>query len=195
MRRIAYYALCAVVFILPFENMLIISPTLSPARIIGLITAALSLAALLEGKELRMPSVPMYMLGLFVAWCALSLTWTISLSVSTGEFIRLLNLTFFLWLVWEFARTRNDFLGLLRVFLLGHIVPFAMVLTNRKEAISNVSDDEVVRVTGGGQDLNYLAEMMVLGVMISVYLIHLTPPRSLMRPLSLHCLARLMPVK
>jgi O-antigen ligase len=125
---------------------------------------------LFEGKELRLPSVPMLALLPFFTWCVLSIIWSSEAGRTSSVLLRMANLVFFLWTIWEYCRTRGEFLWMMRSYLWGHVVPFYMIARNRTAVIGQLGDNEILRATGGGHDQNYLSALMVIGMLMSVYL-------------------------
>ena len=78
-------------------------------------------------------------------------------------------LAIFVLILWEFAPKLSDHVWLLRSMLAGMLVPLAMGIVQARGALRFVAE-EGLRYGGGGQDLNYLAFMYSVSIVVAVYL-------------------------
>ena len=98
-----------------------------------------------------------------------SLSWSATPDDSADYLKRLAQLLVFFLLIWEFAVTYDDQLWIFRSFLLGMAVPALMALLGISVSMAlDIESGE--RFSGGGQDLNYLAYMLNVAILVAIYL-------------------------
>ena len=102
----------------------------------------------------------------------LSLTWSLAPDATSTTVSRMLQLVIFVLLVWEFAVSYQDQLWLLRSLVPGMFVPLGMQLASFGGLSGGTAftENEAVRYSGGGHDLNYLAMMFAISIVIAIYL-------------------------
>ncbi len=171
MSKLTLILLCAFVFMLPFEAMLWFNAEDIPSvsKFIGVALVGSALVAFLAGHPLRMPNLAVLLRILIVVLCAISYAWSVNQDETISYLKRLAQLLIFFLLIWEFAVSYDDQLWVFRSLLAGMIVPAFMALRAFQSA-SRVEIESGERFTGGGQDLNYLAYMLCVAVLISVYM-------------------------
>ncbi len=180
MQRVVNYLLLAIVFTLPWEEVIWFGAAGSLSRWIAYIAIVAGIGAALAKGGIR-PLVGMhYIVGLFVLWACFSLLWTENVDwtiIRVSRYLRLMGLA---WMVWEFADTLPKQRRLMFAYLLGACVPLAgqivMLLTHRG-----------ARFAGGGLNLNQLAFIYNLAILLAVYLA--THPQTRSRMLRLLCWA------
>ena len=99
----------------------------------------------------------------------MSVAWSFAREDTLSTLPRIAQLLVFILLVWEFAVTYKDQMWVLRSFLVGMLVPLAMAFAEFRGA-SRFEAEAGERFTGGGADLNYLAYMCSVSILIAVYL-------------------------
>ena len=172
MGNIVVFCLCLLSAFVPFEGLGYLEDLPSIARLLGLAVLASAVLAVTSGHRLRLLGAVPLMQIVFVAWSALSILWAFDQKQSLGTFTRLLLNLGLAILVWEFAVTYRQQLAILRSFMVGLLVPmsleFAEVFGFYHMSISDASM-ESVRFTGGGNDMNYLAMILALGIVLAAY--------------------------
>jgi O-antigen ligase len=169
MGKLTLILLCAFVAFLPFEMMVWFEDAPSGSKLLGIVLVASALVAFPAGHPLRLPSLPVVMRIVIVLFAAASCGWSIDRDESISYLQRIAQLLIFFLLIWEFAVTYDDQLWVFRSFLLGMFVPMVMALRSFQGATrADIESGE--RFSGGGQDLNYLAYMFSVSILIAIYL-------------------------
>jgi O-antigen ligase len=169
MGKLTLILLCAFVAFLPFEMMAYFEDAPSGSKLVGLVVLTAALVAFFAGHPLRLPSLPVVMRIVIVLFAAVSYGWSIDREGSLTYLLRLAQLLIFFLLIWEFAVTYDDQLWVLRSFLIGMLVPMVMALLAFRGA-SQIELESGERFSGGGHDLNYLAYMFSVSILIAIYL-------------------------
>ena len=141
----------------------------SGAKLLGGSLLGAAIVAFLTGHRFRMLSPPMVLRVVLVLFSIASAAWSVTPEASWSFVPRILQMLVFIVIIWEFAVTYQGQLWVLRSFLFGMVVPLAMQIVGfRGAAVSRFAEE--ARYTGGGHDLNYLAYMYSVSVLIAVYL-------------------------
>ena len=109
---------------------------------------------------------------LLAIWAGLSVLWSLAPDVTLFFLGDLAQLLVFVLLLWEFVVSYQDQLWVLRSLLLGMLVPLGMQLVSFGGIARGyaVTEAEATRYSGGGLDLNYLAHLFSVSVVIATYL-------------------------
>lgn len=169
MPRIVFWLLRLLVFLLPFDMMVWFTNIPSGGRLLGLLILITAILALFVRPVARRLPSAMVVMAMFLAWTMMSLAWSIDPPATLTHTGRIVALLAFVWLLWEFSSTYAQQLSLLRTFVLGQTVPLLMLYGSFVGLFGSFSSDE--RFTGGGQDANYVAEMLAITILIAVYLL------------------------
>ena len=155
---------------MPFEMMAYFEDLPSGAKLVGMLVVGSAILAFLTGHRVRMLSLPMVMRVVLVLFSAMSLAWSLAREDTLSNMPRIAQLLIFVLLIWEFAVTYKDQVWILRSLLVGMLVPLSMAFAafSRSLAHSRPKAESVSR--GGGHDLNYLAYMCSVSILIAVYL-------------------------
>lgn len=120
--RIAYIALCAFVFDLPWGELVPRLGGLVLGTWIGLLAAGvMALRTAVTWRRRVLSPLHYWMLSL-VAWSALSIFWTLdwdSTVTRVGTYLQVLTMV---WLIWELAVTEWRVVGLLQAYVFGALV-------------------------------------------------------------------------
>ena len=171
MGKITLLLCCAFVAFIPFEMMFYVE-NVSGAKVVGLISFSAAVLALLTGYRPRMFSRPITWRVVLAVWSGLVCFWSLAPAATTdglplGPPLDLHHV----------ALGIRRFLpgpGLdLRSLLLGMLVPLSMQalqFAGVYRASESLPEGEAARVSGGGHDLNYLALMLAVSIVIAAYL-------------------------
>jgi O-antigen ligase len=166
MDSVPYYLLCAFLFFLPWEGMGGIKDMPSVGRLVGLSILGAGIVAVLSGARIRaLPSAFVVMI-LFFLWQVASVAWAFDAVAAAERCITTFSLLVFVWLIWEFAPTLDRQLMLVRSYVFGLATPVVMQLTVFRG--ETTAGD---RFSGGGNDLNFQAELVLVGFLFCIYLI------------------------
>ena len=107
------------VFSLPLEKSVVIFGIGSVSRALGLAAFAVTLAMAVRTRRVRRPNAALLLAAAYVAWCVLTVVWSISRPVSVERAATMMQLLGMLWVVWECCRTRRAQVWLLRAYVAG----------------------------------------------------------------------------
>ena len=154
---------------MPFEGMGYLEDLPSAGKMIGIVVVGGAILAFLMGQRVRMLSRPLVLRVVLVLYSGMSLAWSFDREVTLDYLPRVALALVLMLLIWEFAVTYKDQMWILRSFLVGMLVPLAMAFAQFRGA-SRFEAEAGERFSGGGADLNYLAYMCSVAVLIAVYL-------------------------
>jgi len=154
---------------MPFEGMGYLENLPSAAKLIGVMIVGAAFLAFLAGHAPRMLSLPMVLRVVLVLYSAASLVWSFDRDVTADYLPRIAQVLVLVLLIWEFAVTYKDQMWILRSLLVGMLVPLTMAFAGFR-GTSQFEAESGARFSGGGLDLNYLAYMCSVSIVISVYL-------------------------
>ncbi len=129
-RRITRYLLWIFIFSVPCGIESTIAGLGTVTRLLGLLTTAFGACTVFVEGRVRKPGAIFWLALVFATSALLSLFWTVSYSGTTervGTYIQYVGL---IWLVFEFARTREEQHSLRLAFCLGGLVFVADLLRN-----------------------------------------------------------------
>ena len=165
-RNAAFFFLWILVFVIPWENGVIIDGFGTLSRVVGIPAFGMALLAILECGTLR-PLVLQHMIMLFfLAWGGLTYFWSFSPSSTITSFFTFVQLFTMIWLIWEFAQTRREQLLVLRAYSLGSIVSSVATLSGFVQAIGL----QTTAYSGLNFDPGDLAFILAFAIPISLYL-------------------------
>lgn len=119
LRRIAYGGMWILIASIPLETTVLISGIGTLSRAIGLAVLVPAAAALLgRGTTRRLIGAHGLMLA-FTAWVAGSYFWSLSPDRTLTQSVTMVQLAALVFLVWQFGRTRSEFMGLAGAFVFG----------------------------------------------------------------------------
>ena len=169
MRKIALVLLCAYVFTVPWD--VVVLPGIGTiSRFIGLLAIAAGLLTTLTGARFRNPNAIVWFAGAFAAAAVLSLFWTISYDVTVERVWSYAQLFASVWLLQEIARDRKQIRLLLIAWCVGGFVPLASLFMNFAGNRSMGAD----RFTSEGAvylNANDMGLTLVLGLPVAWYLL------------------------
>ena len=110
------------VFSLPMEKSLLILRIGSISRMIGLVAFAAALVLALWSRRVRALNAAMLAAAAYVAWCWLTIVWSVARPLTLERAVTMLQLLGMLWLVWEYCRTPRAHTRLLRAYVAGAAV-------------------------------------------------------------------------
>ena len=169
MRSLVCILLCLMVFVVPWEIMGKIRMVGSFCRMLGYVALGCAALSVLTSLRIRRLSSVLWLMGAFVMWSGLSLFWSVARGQTVNRTVTYIALLLFAWMIWEFCDTLKKQLWLLRSYLLGCVVPMAMMyyafLTGQA-----ASGATYTRYTGARMDQNTLSILLTLGIPIAICL-------------------------
>ena len=119
LERAAWALAWLLVFSLPLEKSVVVFEIGSVSRTIGLAAFAVTLALAVRTRRVRRPNAALLAAVAYVAWCGLTVVWSVSRPVSVERAATMAQLLGTLWVVWECCRTRQAQAWLLRAYVAG----------------------------------------------------------------------------
>jgi O-antigen ligase len=165
--KVAFASLWLLVFAIPWEDAITIPGIGTSARLIGAVTFALGLLAILEKGTIRRPAAGHLMLALFVLSAAETYLWSLYPEGTLAQTLTYVQLLALAWLIWEIASRAVDQKRLLQAYVLGTLVSgtdtIYRFLAHQESAYQ--------RYAGAKLDANDLGLMIALSIPISYYLL------------------------
>lgn len=184
MRSLAFGLSLALIFAIPFENVLDIPPFGTVARTVGLAVMAFWMLTVVATGRLRRPTPFLGVAFLFVLWYALSAVWSIDAARTLEVSQTYVQLFALLYVIWDLYTTpRHVALGF-QAYILGCYVSIFSLIQNYQAGITEASR----RYTATGFNSNDLAMGLSLALPLAWYL--LVSPQG--RPLGSRLTSRLL---
>ena len=119
LERAAWALAWLLVFSLPLEKSVIVFEIGSVSRTLGLAAFAVTLALAVGTRRVRRPNAAFLVAAAYVAWCLLTVVWSVSRPASVQRAATMVQLLGMLWVLWECCRTRPAQDWLLRAYVAG----------------------------------------------------------------------------
>ena len=128
-RQAAFFFLWILIFVIPWENGVVIDGFGTLSRVVGIPASGMALLAILESGTLRALALQQAIMLSYMVWGGLTYFWSFAPSSTVTSIFTFIQLFTMVWLLWEFAQTRREQLLLLRAYTLGSIVSSVATLT------------------------------------------------------------------
>lgn len=165
-RRAAFFFLWILVFVIPFENAVVIPGFGTLSRAVGIPAFGMALLAILESGKLRMLSMQHLIVLFFTVWVGLTYFWSFAPAATVMAIFTFAQIFTMLWLIWEFAQTSEQQTLLLRAYMLGAMISSIATLQNFFTTTSVYGG----RYTGLNFNPGDLGFIEALAIPISLYL-------------------------
>ena len=165
-RKAAFFFVWLLVFVIPWENGVVIHGFGTITRVVGIAAFGMALLAILESGILRTLAVQHIVMLMFFIWASLTYFWSFDPSATAVSIYTFIQMFVMVWLVWEFAQTPREQLFLLRAYMAGSLVSSVGALVGffRNTGLNNG------RYTGLGFNPGDLAFILALAIPVSLYL-------------------------
>ncbi len=171
MRRLAYYALLAAVFLMPTPITRVGGATVSFRVVAGLAAAGLWAISICSRGRMRRPDLLLVAASAFVGWSAVSSLWSLDANMSLISILVLGPCLALVFLTRDLVRTRRDFDGVLQAYIYGCMVSIAASLfAFASGSTTRVSAEGAQRFSAPNLDPNYLGLMLCLGMPMAWHL-------------------------
>ena len=165
-RRAAFFFLWLLIFVIPFENAVVIPGFGTLSRAVGILAFGVALLAILESGTLRMLSMQHLIVLLFTVWAGLTYFWSFAPSATVTAIFTFVQIFTMVWLIWEFAQTSEQQILLLRAYMVGAMISSVATLDNFFTTTSVYGS----RYTGLNFNPGDLGFIEALAIPISLYL-------------------------
>src|SRR5918996_609363 len=160
MSRIAFFALWAFAFVIPFELFIRWEEFGTMGRLVGVIAFGVGLVHIVLSGRLRPLGLFHVLTLFFVLWAGLSAFWTLDVAETKERVWTYTQLAFMVWLIWELAPTRDRQLDLLQAYVLGCYVS---VLDTMMKFLAGI-EQQTGRFAATGFNPNDLGFTLVLAI-------------------------------
>ena len=165
-RKAAFFFLWLLIFVIPWENAILIPGFGTLSRAVGIPAFGMALLAILESGTLRTLSMQHLIVLFFTVWAGFTYFWSFAPSATVTAIFTFVQIFTMLWLIWEFAQTSGQQLLLLRAYMVGAMISSAATLENFFTTTSVYGS----RYTGLNFNPGDLAFIEALSIPISIYL-------------------------
>lgn len=164
-RRAAFFFLWILIFVIPWENAVVIPGFGTLSRVVGIPAFGMALLAILESGTLRTLSMQHLIVLFFIAWAGMTYFWSFDPSTTVTAIFTFVQIFAMLWLIWEFAQTTRQQLLLLRAYMVGAMISSVATLENFSTTTSVYSS----RYTGLNFNPGDLGFIEALSIPIALY--------------------------
>lgn len=167
MRRLTYWAILAVIFTLPTENIVQLGATTRISKIVGIGAAVIWLLAVAMTWRIRRP-LPVHLAVLsFAMWNLATVYWTTDLTVTTLKAFTYIQLALFVYILWDTITTHERLRAAMQAYVLGAWVAVISLFIGYRQ----VGAEYLRRLTVGTFEVNALGLVIGLGVPFAWYLL------------------------
>ncbi|MDQ6706513.1 MAG: O-antigen ligase family protein [Acidobacteriota bacterium] len=165
--RIAFAFLWLFVFTLPGEKVLEIPGIGTITRLVGLVTIAVGVLALIEAGRIRRPAPAHVAMTMFVVWAAASYFWSLYPDGTQDRVSTFLQLLAMAWLIWELCLEDRELQLLIQAYVLGTLVSAGDTIGNYLFSHQTY----YLRYATTGFEPNDLGLTLALSIPLSYYLV------------------------
>lgn len=167
MRTITYWLSLSTIFVIPWEDIIVVEGVGTLSRASGLVLAAFWVATVVSAGELRKPRPIHLVVFLFVLWNGVSIFWSLDIGKTLERTMTYVQLAFFFLILWDIYTTPAALRAALQSYVLGAFVGIMSVGANYAAGI----EESYGRFSATGFGSNELAFHLVLGIPVAWYLI------------------------
>jgi O-antigen ligase len=121
MNRIAWAALCAFVFSIPWEKSVQLPGTATLSRVFGILAFAAAGAVAWRRGAVRGPNLGLALAALFVGWTGLTWVWSLDPAATLTRAFTMAQLLAMAWLIWDSCRTPARQRQLMQAYVWGAV--------------------------------------------------------------------------
>ncbi len=154
------------VFSIPWGDMVLLPYDIQASRGFTVVAALAWVVSLFLGKRVRSSTASQLFMFLFIVWAGSNVFWTAEAERSARRILSYCQLSLDAWLVFQLARTVEDYRRILQAYVFGCYVAFCGLTYNFVNGVSQGDG----RFTAPGFDPNDLAATLTLGLPIAWYL-------------------------
>src|SRR5690349_23290614 len=103
-RKAAFFFLWILLFVVPWENAIVIDGFGTISRAVGIPAFGMALLAILERRTLRMLVPQQIIMLVFLIWGGFTCFWTVSPAATITSIYTFVQLFMLVWLLWEFGQ-------------------------------------------------------------------------------------------
>jgi O-antigen ligase len=166
MRTIAFWLSVALIFMIPWEAMIVLPGLGTLTRATGLLVAGVWVISVLVTGELRKLRPFHVAVYLFIFWNVLSAFWSMDLDLTLTLLLTYFQLLALVWLVWDLYATPAALRAGLQAYVLGAYVSIGSTVANYLAGRGAID----LRYAATGFDENQLGLILALGIPVAWHL-------------------------
>src|SRR5213594_981010 len=168
MSKAAFWSLWCFVFVLPWDEIIVIPVLGTIPRLVGLVASAVGVVHILARRRVRPLAWFHVFAVLFVLWAGVSGFWSIDPQATRVRSLTYVQLVILAWLIWEIAWSPQRQRALLQAYVLG--VSLAAVVTIRRYLSGVPIIGDTTRFSALSFNVNELGMTLALGLPMAWYL-------------------------
>lgn len=166
MNRVAWAALCAFVFSIPWEKSIQIPGTATLSHLFGILAFAAAVVVAIQRRSVRRPNLALAIAVVFVAWAALTWLWSMDPASTLTRASTLAELLVMTWLIWDSCRQPSRQRQLMQAYLWGAVAASVSAYVR----YFNGQQTYWRRYAAPGFDPNDFGLILALSIPIALYL-------------------------
>jgi O-antigen ligase len=168
MRYLVFILLMLMVFMIPWENLVILGAFGTLIRAFGLGAAILGFLVVISTGRIRGLLLIHYLMGLFVAFAILSMVWTNNGEMTLTRIMTLGQLLVFSWMIWEFVPDAFRQQLLLHAYVWGGGMAIVLQILGFRAYSGSLKAE--MRFAAGTMNVNEFAAIVLMSIPMAVYL-------------------------
>jgi O-antigen ligase len=166
MRTLAFWLSLVLIFMIPWENMVVVSSLGTISRGAGLLMAAFWGATVVVTGRFRKPRPFHATVFLFMLWSTVSVFWSVDVDMTIIRLLTYFQLLGFVLILWDLYTTPAALKAGLQAYVLGAYVSIGSVVINYHTGVSSNPG----RYTATGFNETYVALILALGIPVAWHL-------------------------
>jgi O-antigen ligase len=177
LNRMAFAALWLLIFTVPWEKSVVLPGIGTVARLVGACAFALGVLSAVVRRQIRMPSLALYVMVTFLLWTVMTAYWTLDPTSTYVYLWTLAQLVAMVWLIWDLTDSSERQLYLLKAYVAGTVVSggyTVLAFLQNRDALGGYFYG---RYAANGFNPNDLGMTIALSFPISYYLMMRSAPK------------------
>lgn len=167
MRKIAFWLALVLLFMIPWENSVIVDGVGRISRVMGILVAVFWLGTVIATGKFRQLRPFHLLVFLYFFWNGLTILWTTDMSATLDRISTYVQLLGFAWLLWDLFVTQEAIRAGLQMFVLGSYVSVIDTISNY---FAGVSRGSTPRYSASGFNANGIALIIAIALPVAWYL-------------------------
>ena len=167
MRKYAFWLSLLLIFMIPWEDTVIVAGIGRISRVVGLGVAAFWAGTVITSGRLRQLRPFHLAFFLLLTWSGLTALWSVDLDVTLSRVTTYIQLGIMIWLIWDLYLTPAAVKAGLQAYVFGAYVSVIDTISNY---LAGISRGSTPRYAASGFNANGMAMVLVLGLPLAWYL-------------------------
>ena len=188
MRKITYWLSLILIFVIPWENILVFPGLGTIGRVVGLLTGCFWIYTVIKSRKIRKLHSFHWLFFLFFLWNTISIFWTIDTHLTRERILTNFQLVVLVLIIWDIYTDQEHVKCGLQAYVLGAWVASGLIIYN---FVLNINVNASNRYTIIGFNENIIAFLISLGIPLAWHLA--ISDLSKQKPKFLRCVNYLYP--